>query len=195
MIEGEGREREERFGPDESQSAESPGRPAEPEHEREASEPSGADEEDRSGPEEKGAGEQPRAEAEGGEEEPQERESGGESESGALAGEAAAGPSMGPHTDVSKFREGREEGLRKAAEASDTDALGREKRRQVVGGTYGMTTGKLVALYAATVAVIAGAAFGLYLLAKDLDQPPEQISQEAPWAGQDAPQREPKPIQ
>ena len=128
-------------------------------------------------------------------EEAGERESGGKKHSGDLAGEAAAGPSMGPHTDVSKFREGREESLEKAAHASDTDALGLDKRREVVGGTYGLTRGKLVVLYATTVAVIAGAAFGLYLLAKDLDQPPEKISAEAPWSEQDAPQRQPKPLQ
>jgi hypothetical protein len=140
------------------------------------------------------AGSEPQLEAS--EEEDSEPDAGREQQrSSALAGEAAAGPSMGPHTDVSKFHEGREESLEKAAHASDTDAMGRDKRRQVVGGTYGMTTAKLTVLYATVVAVIAGAAFGLYLLAKDLDQPPEKISTEAPWAEQDAPQRPTRAIQ
>jgi hypothetical protein len=156
-----------------------------PSAEEQGDEPQGSDEQEPEG-EQESADEQESAE---------EQESVSKSRSGALAGEAAAGPSMGPHTDVSKFREGREESLEKAAHASDTDAMGKDKRRQVVGGTYGMTRTKLFVLYGTTVAVIAAAGFGLYLLAKDLDQPPEKISAEAPWAEQDAPQRQPKALQ
>jgi hypothetical protein len=156
-----------------------------------------AEEDEEWGSEEQGDEPQDRGEQEPEEEREyeEERESDTESSSGALAGEAAAGPSMGPHTDVRKFREGREEALEKLADAGGTDALGLDKRRQVVGGTYGLTRTKLLVLYGTTVAVIAGAAFGLYLLAKDLDQPPEKISAEAPWSEQDAPQRPPKGLQ
>jgi hypothetical protein len=117
------------------------------------------------------------------------------SSSDEMTGDAAAGPSLGPHTDLEAFQEGREESLEKAAHASDTDAMGLDKRREIVGGTYGMTRAKLAVLYTTVVVVIAAAAVGLYLLAKDLDQPPEKVNAEAPWAEENAPQRSPGRIQ
>jgi hypothetical protein len=128
-------------------------------------------------------------------EEPGTEHEGDERSAGELAGEAAAGPSMGPHTDLSQFLEGREESLHKAEEASDVDAMGRDKRRQIVGGTYGPTKTRLIVTFTATIAVIGGIGAGLYLLAKNADQPPEQISREAPWAESDAPQNRPAKLQ
>lgn len=117
------------------------------------------------------------------------------SSSDEVTGDAAAGPSLGPHTDLGAFQEGREESLEKAAHASDTDAMGLDKRREIVGGTYGMTRAKLAVLYTTVVVVIVAAGIGLYLLAKDLDQPPEKVSSEAPWSEENAPQSSPNRIQ
>lgn len=78
---------------------------------------------------------------------------------------------------------------------SELDAMGKDKRRQVIGGTYGPTRTRIFATFATTFAVIAVLVIGFYLLAKELDQPPETNQVEAPWSAPDAPQRPPKDLQ
>jgi large-conductance mechanosensitive channel len=45
------------------------------------------------------------------------------------------------------------------------------------------------------VAVVLGAAFGLKLLADELDKAPTKVENQAPWAQDGAPQKPPKPLQ
>lgn len=101
-------------------------------------------------------------------------------------------PSVGPHTTFDKRPP--EERL-DFDRISDVDALGKEKRRQVVGGTYGPTRARVAATFATFFAVVAVIAIGFWLLAQELDQPPEENPALAPWSEADAPQRPPRDLQ
>jgi hypothetical protein len=98
-------------------------------------------------------------------------------------------PSIGPHTTFDK--RSAEERLA-GSEQSDTDAMGLDKRRQIIGGTYGPTKTRQLVTWVIVVAVIGGAAFGLSLLASDLDKPPAKVEDQAPWTGSD---KQPAPLQ
>ena len=75
---------------------------------------------------------------------------------------------------------------------SEVDAMGLDKRREVIGGRYSASATRQIVTYAIVVLVVAGAAIGIKLLADDLDQPPKQVADEAPWTGTD---RKPPPLQ
>ena len=77
-------------------------------------------------------------------------------------------------------------------EQSDIDAMGLDKRREVVGGRYSASLTRQIVTYAIVVVVASAAAFGLKMLADDLDQPPAKVADEAPWTGND---RKPPPLQ
>ena len=119
---------------------------------------------------------------------------GGESKSGGGGGEASmtAAPSIGPNTVIE--RKPPEERL-DHDKISDTDALGKDKRREVVGQTYGPTRTRVVGTFVAFIAVVAALCVGFYFLAQELDQPPSENPDVAPWSQADAPQTPPKPIQ
>ncbi len=101
-------------------------------------------------------------------------------------------PSVGPHTTFDKRPP--EERL-DFDRISDVDAMGEEKRRQVVGGTYGPTRARVAATFATFFAVVAVIAIGFWLLAQELDQPPDENPALAPWSEADAPQRPPRDLQ
>jgi len=101
-------------------------------------------------------------------------------------------PSVGPHTVIEKRPP--EERL-DFDKISDHDAMGREKKRKVVGGTYGPTRARVFATFATFFAVVAALAVGFYFLAQELDQPPKESPDEAPWAQPDAEQKSPRPLQ
>lgn len=94
-------------------------------------------------------------------------------------------PSIGPHTHIEHVPP--EERLA-GHDYSDVDAMGLSKRRSVVGGTYGPTRTRIIATFATFFAVVAVLAIGFFLLAKELDQPPDSNPDEAPWSVPDAPQ-------
>jgi hypothetical protein len=91
-------------------------------------------------------------------------------------------PSIGPNTTFDK--RSAEERLA-GHEQSDQDAMGLEKRRQVIGGTYGPTPTRQIVTWLIAVVVIGGAAFGLSKLAANLDEPPAHVKDQAPWTGSD----------
>jgi len=103
-------------------------------------------------------------------------------------GETTA-PSIGPNTVIHK--EPPEERLA-GHEQSDTDALGLDKRRAVVGQRYSAPVSRQIATYAIVIAVILGAGFGIKLLVDDLDKAPAKAADRAPWTGTD---RKPQPLQ
>lgn len=84
-------------------------------------------------------------------------------------------PSIGPHSYVVHHAHGQEE-------ASQVDAMGLDKRRGVVGGSYGPSVGKQATLYGGALAILAVLVIGFILLANELDQSPETFPDEAPWA-------------
>lgn len=101
-------------------------------------------------------------------------------------------PSIGPNTVIDKPPPQERLDFDKI---SDTDAMGKDKRREVVGGTYGPTRARVFATFAAFFAIVAALTVGFYFLAKELDQPPAENPDEAPWSAADAPQSPPKPLQ
>jgi hypothetical protein len=78
---------------------------------------------------------------------------------------------------------------------SDQDAMGQDKRRQIVGQVYGPTRARIVTRFVIFFAAVVLLLVGAKIAVDELDQPPDKISKQAPWAQPDAPQREPKPLQ
>jgi hypothetical protein len=101
-------------------------------------------------------------------------------------------PSIGPNTVIEK--DDPEERLARH-EQSDTDAMGLDKRREVVGGQYSPSIGRQAAMYGIFLAVTAVLVVGFILLAGKLDQAPDSYPDEAPWSQQSAPQREPAELE
>ena len=79
-------------------------------------------------------------------------------------------PSIGPDTTIE--REAPETRLARH-EQSDVDAMGLDKRRQVIGGSYGPSFARQATLYGGVLAIVAAIMIGFILLAGKLDQPPE----------------------
>lgn len=100
-------------------------------------------------------------------------------------------PSIGPNTVIEK--DDPEERLSRH-EQSETDAMGRDKRREVIGGRYSPSLGRQAAMYGIFLAVVAAIAIGFIVLAGELDKPPKAYKDEAPWARADAPNIKPQPI-
>ena len=101
-------------------------------------------------------------------------------------------PSIGPNTKIEYVPP--EERLDRD-KISDTDAMGLDKRRQVVGGSYGPSLGRQATLYGIFLAVIAALTIGFIVLANQLDKPPETYADEAPWAQPQSAQRPPEPLE
>jgi hypothetical protein len=89
-------------------------------------------------------------------------------------------PSIGPNTTFEKRPP--EERLAEH-DQSERDALGLDKRREVVGQSYGPSAGKQIRTYATFIAIAAAVIVGFILLASKLDQPPDKVEAKAPWAG------------
>ena len=100
-------------------------------------------------------------------------------------------PSIGPNTVIEK--DDPEERLARH-EQSDTDAMGLDKRREVVGGRYSPTIKRQLAMYGIFLAVVGAIAVGFFVLASELDKPPKNYPDKAPWAQADAPNVPPQPI-
>lgn len=99
-------------------------------------------------------------------------------------------PSVGPHTTFEKPPPPEERAAQ--SHASNVDAMGLDKRRQVTGGTYGPTRARQLTLYGIAIAVIVALAVGFKLLTDELDRPPETNADAAPWADNQIP---PRPLQ
>jgi hypothetical protein len=124
-------------------------------------------------------------------------------EEGAQASDSADGdrnkqplptaPSLGPNTVIE--REPVEERLARH-EQSDVDAMGHDKRRAVVGKTYGPTKARQLTLYGIFLAVVAALVIGGILLINALDTPVgKNVPNSAPWAQPGVKQHPPKPLQ
>ncbi len=100
-------------------------------------------------------------------------------------------PSVGPKTTF--HREDPETRLSRH-EQSDTDAMGLDKRREVIGGTYGPTLARQATMYGIFLLVVGAIVAGFLIAANKLDQPPDKYADEAPWSQADASQLKPPPI-
>ena len=101
-------------------------------------------------------------------------------------------PSLGPHTVIE--RPPPEERLAKH-DQSEVDAMGKDKRRAVVGHSYGPSKTRQAALYGIAVLAVIAFAVGAKLLIGSADKFPSQTPHQAPWAQQGARQTPPKPLQ
>jgi hypothetical protein len=103
------------------------------------------------------------------------------------------GPSLGPNTVIE--REPVEERLARH-EQSEVDAMGKDKRRAVVGQTYGPTKTRQLALYGLFLAVLAVVVVGGIILIGKLDTGVgKQVPNSAPWSKPGVRQTQPPPIQ
>ena len=101
-------------------------------------------------------------------------------------------PSVGPNTTFDLRPP--EERLA-GHEQSDTDAMGKDKRREVVGESYGESFGRQAALYGIFIAVAAALVIGFVLLAGKLDEAPDSYPDLAPWSDSDAEQVPPEELE
>ena len=101
-------------------------------------------------------------------------------------------PSLGPNTVIE--REPPQERLARH-EQSDVDARGKDKRRAVVGQSYGPSAKRQLVLYGIFLAVVVALVIGGKILIDTLDQPPDTNANAAPWGQPGAPQHAPRPLQ
>jgi hypothetical protein len=83
---------------------------------------------------------------------------------------------------------------RHAHQPSDVDAMGRDKRRQVVGGQYGATLRKQITVYGAFVAIVAISVIAFLTIVTNIDQRERPLEETAPWTEAAADQTPPRPI-
>lgn len=76
----------------------------------------------------------------------------------------------------------------KIAQASDVDAMGQDKRRQIVGHAYGPSKRSQLLFFVAVGAVIVLLIGGSLAAVAAFDQPPDEDPDEAPWSEANAPQ-------
>src|SRR3954452_21736192 len=102
-------------------------------------------------------------------------------------------PSLAPNTVIE--REPVEERLARH-DQSEVDAMGRDKRRSVVGQSYGPSKTRQLVVYLGFLAVVAALVVGGIILVGALDTGVgKNVPNSAPWAKQGAKQIKPKPIQ
>jgi hypothetical protein len=71
---------------------------------------------------------------------------------------------------------------------SDVDAMGQDKRREVIGHAYGPSRASQLAVLGGFLAVCAVLFFGLGALARKSDERPKSNPDAAPWSAPNAPQ-------
>ena len=102
-------------------------------------------------------------------------------------------PSLDPKTTIE--REPVEERLARH-EQSEVDAMGLDKRRPVIGQSYGPGKARQFAVYLGFLAVVAVLVVGGIILVGNLDKPVgKDVPNAAPWAKHGVKQIKPKPIQ
>ena len=89
-----------------------------------------------------------------------------------------AAPSIGPNTALEKDARG----AAGPSEQSDVDAMGLDKRREVIGGRYSASFGRQ-AITTRSSSWRDRRRHRPQALADDLDQPPSKVADQAPWTG------------
>jgi hypothetical protein len=88
-------------------------------------------------------------------------------------------PSAADISELEKF-EPSEEAKRRTP--SDVDAMGQDKRRKVVGNTYGPTRRSQIMFFVTVAAVLVVIVGGWLTLVSIFDKPPTHFSDQAPWS-------------
>lgn len=123
------------------------------------------------------------------------RENGGGGSNGdeQRAEQRIAAPSLGPNTVIE--REPVEERLARHEQSSE-DAMGLDKRRSVVGQSYGPSKARQLAVYLGFLAIVAALVVGGIILVGALDTGVgKDVPNSAPWSKPGVKQHVPKPIQ
>jgi hypothetical protein len=110
------------------------------------------------------------------------RRPGGRSKSpGSKSSRATRGtaPSAADITELEKFEPSEEA---KRHTPSDVDAMGRDKRRQVVGHSYGPSKRTQIMFFVAVAVVLVVIVGGWLTLVSVFDKPPTHFSDQAPWS-------------
>lgn len=94
-------------------------------------------------------------------------------------------PSAANIKDLDKFEASDEA---KAHEPSDVDAMGQDKRRDVIGQSYGPSKKRQLAFFGIVALVIAILLGGAYAAVQAFDQPEDEYADQAPWSQSDAQQ-------
>lgn len=102
----------------------------------------------------------------------------GSEESGSRATRGTA-PSAADISKLEKFEPSEEA---KRHEPSTEDAMGQDKRRQVVGHSYGPSKRSQVMFFVAVAAILVVVVGGWLALVAAFDKPPEKFSERAPWS-------------
>ena len=76
----------------------------------------------------------------------------------------------------------------KSHEPSAVDAMGQDKRREVIGHAYGPSRKSQLAVLGGVLGVVLVLFFGLGAWARHSDEPPKSNPDAAPWSQPDAPQ-------
>ena len=101
-------------------------------------------------------------------------------------------PSIGAHTTIDHVPP--EERLA-GHDHSTVDAMGLEKRRGVIGESFGPSRQRVILTFVIFFAVVAAIFVGLLFLVDQLDQPPDSNPDAAPWSAPDAQQEPATPLQ
>lgn len=80
------------------------------------------------------------------------------------------------------------------AERSDVDAMGNEKRREVVGGQYGATVRKKLLVYGVAVAIMVGLVVGFLTIVTSVDEKEIPLTDTAPWTEASGSQEAPRDV-
>ena len=77
---------------------------------------------------------------------------------------------------------------------SDKDAMGNDKRRQVIGGQYGASVRKRLVVYGIAIAVIVGLVILSLTVVSNIDNKEIPLKETAPWAAADATPQPPRDV-
>jgi hypothetical protein len=117
-----------------------------------------------------------RVDENGSEDRPDENGGGERSDSERITGTAPSG------ADISKLEKFEASEEAKRHEPSKVDAMGQDKRREVVGRSYGPSARSQIMFFVALAVVLVVIVGGWFALVAAFDKPPTHISNNAPWS-------------
>src|SRR5918995_3270898 len=113
----------------------------------------------------------------------QRRKSGGRSKKSGSGGSRSRIRGTAPSAaDITKLELMEPSEDAKRHEPSDVDAMGQDKRRQVVGHSYGPSRRSQLMFFVTVATVLVVVVGGWLALVAAFDNPPERFSQRAPWS-------------
>lgn len=73
---------------------------------------------------------------------------------------------------------------------SETDAMGQDKRRTIIGQGYGPSRGRQLLYYGVAVGIIVALFIGGKIAVSELDKAPAKDTDQAPWTGTQVPPKQ-----